>query len=361
MSTQTTNLQLIKPSEDDFYDIAVQNENMDKIDTFCGRKDNPHEVTAEQVGLGKVPNVSTNDQTPTYEDTITLVTLTSGEKISTAFSKIAKAVSSLIAHLSDAVGHITSAERTKWNAKLDATATAVNSDKLGGLDSTAFATASSIKATGLTDTNLASLAISDTFTFQNLCNNTKVTFFTNWSDTTNFPKNYGSGVMFPCLDARHRVIYYSGGSTDAKPAYIGKATQADNVWSVVWVESASIADLEKYLSLTGGMMSGNIDMNNHTIKGCASTYAPTLQDQYSHAGIELREKDFIMNGSTDIGYAPALGFHWAGTMGASIFMDASGNFHFVNGNGSYSTLKTGTANVIISDTAPTDTTALWVS
>lgn len=32
MST-TTNLQLIKPDEDDFYDINIQNENMDKIDT----------------------------------------------------------------------------------------------------------------------------------------------------------------------------------------------------------------------------------------------------------------------------------------------------------------------------------------
>lgn len=34
MSTQTTNLQLTKPDVTDAYDIGVQNENMDKIDTF---------------------------------------------------------------------------------------------------------------------------------------------------------------------------------------------------------------------------------------------------------------------------------------------------------------------------------------
>ena len=361
MSIKTENLQLIKPSGDDFYDIAVQNENMDKIDTFCGRKDNPHGVTKAQVGLGSVPNVSTNDQTPTYTDTTTLSTLASGEKISTAFGKIKLAITNLINHLADSVGHITSAERTKWNAKLDATATAVNAEKLDGLDSTAFATVTTLKARGVLDTNLATLAISDSFTLQNLCNNTMVTFFTNWNDATNFPKNYGSGVMFPGLDARHRVIYYSGGSNDTKSSYIGKATQVDGVWSVAWIESASVADLAKYLPLSGGTLSGNLDMNNHKIMGCANTYAPNLGEQYSHAGIELREKDFIMNGSTDIGYAPALGFHWASTMGACILMDASGNFHFVKGNGTYSTLKTGTANVIISDTAPTDTTALWVS
>ena len=48
--TKTTNLQLNKPGTTDFYNIAEQNENMDKIDSFCGRTDNPHNVTAEQIG-----------------------------------------------------------------------------------------------------------------------------------------------------------------------------------------------------------------------------------------------------------------------------------------------------------------------
>jgi len=377
--TNTTNLQLNKPDVDDFYNIGVQNENMDiidqkiaenektlntaktSIDNHVAKKDNPHGVTKAQIGLSSVPNVSTNDQTPTYTVAGNNTELASGEKLSIAFGKISKAISSLISHLADTVSHITSAERTKWNNKLDATATATNADKLDGLDSTAFVKASEIKSSGLLDTNLASLAISDTFTFQNLCNNTKVTFFTNWSDVTNFPKNYGSGVMFPCLDARHRAIYYSGGTNDGKSSYLGKALQTDGVWSVNWVESASVSDLTKYLTLAGGIMTGNIDMNGKKMVGCGGHFAPSLKDIYSHAGIELREKDFIGNANLNIGYAPTLGFHWSGTIGAGIAMDASGNFHFIKGDGSYSTLKTGTANVIISDTAPADTTALWVS
>lgn len=62
---------------------------------------NPHEVTAAQVGLGNVKNVSTNDQTPTYTAASTLTALVSGEKLSVAFGKIAKAVLSLIDHLTN--------------------------------------------------------------------------------------------------------------------------------------------------------------------------------------------------------------------------------------------------------------------
>ena len=84
---------------------------------------NPHSVTATQVGLGNVANVTTNNQTPTYTVASSNTALSSGENLSTAFGKIAKAINSLISHLSDTVGHITSAERTAWNGKLDATGT----------------------------------------------------------------------------------------------------------------------------------------------------------------------------------------------------------------------------------------------
>ena len=60
---------------------------------------NPHKVTKEQVGLGSVPNVATNDQTPTYTMAGTLTALVSGERLSAAFGKLARAVSSLISHL----------------------------------------------------------------------------------------------------------------------------------------------------------------------------------------------------------------------------------------------------------------------
>ena len=80
-------------------------------------KSNPHAVTKTQVGLGNVPNVVTNDQTPTYTVSANLSELSGGEKLSAAFGKLAKAVKELIAHLADNTRHITSSERTAWNGK----------------------------------------------------------------------------------------------------------------------------------------------------------------------------------------------------------------------------------------------------
>ena len=80
---------------------------------------NAHNMTKADIGLGNVPNVSTNDQTPTYTAASALAALSSGEKLSVAFGKLAKGVSDLIAHLTDNVRHITAAERTAWNNKVD--------------------------------------------------------------------------------------------------------------------------------------------------------------------------------------------------------------------------------------------------
>ena len=57
---------------------------------------NPHNTTKEQVGLGNVPNVATNNQTPTYTVATATTGMISGEKLSTAFGKIAKVVNTFI-------------------------------------------------------------------------------------------------------------------------------------------------------------------------------------------------------------------------------------------------------------------------
>ena len=84
-----------------------------ELDTHEANTSNPHSVTKSQVGLGNVPNVATNDQTPTYTVASANAELTSGEKLSVAFGKIAKAIKSLISHLADTAIHFTSTERTK--------------------------------------------------------------------------------------------------------------------------------------------------------------------------------------------------------------------------------------------------------
>lgn len=90
--------------------------NTSDLTAHTGNTSNPHSVTKTQVGLGNVPNVTTNDQTPSYTESSSLTKLTSGEKLSVAFGKISKAITDLISHIGDSVKHITSAERTNWNA-----------------------------------------------------------------------------------------------------------------------------------------------------------------------------------------------------------------------------------------------------
>lgn len=71
----------------------------DAIDAHAEDTSNPHGVTKSQVGLSNVPNVTTNNQTPTFTAATTLATLTSGEKLSVAFGKISKAITDLISHI----------------------------------------------------------------------------------------------------------------------------------------------------------------------------------------------------------------------------------------------------------------------
>lgn len=75
--------------------------NTTDLTSHTGNKTNPHGVTKSQVGLSNVPNVTTNDQTPTYSDTTNFATLTSGEKLSVAFAKIKLAITNLISHISN--------------------------------------------------------------------------------------------------------------------------------------------------------------------------------------------------------------------------------------------------------------------
>lgn len=91
-------------------------------------------ITKDNVGLGNVPDVTTNNQTPTYTVSTTLTLLKSGEILSVAFGKIAKAVTDLISHLADTVKHITSSERTKWNNAVDNVET--HTEQLSALQNT---------------------------------------------------------------------------------------------------------------------------------------------------------------------------------------------------------------------------------
>ena len=87
----------------------------DTVNAHLNNKSNPHGVTKAQAGLGNVPNVTTNDQTPTFTQAATLTNIASGEKLTVMLGKIAKVLADFIAHKADQVIHITAAERTNWN------------------------------------------------------------------------------------------------------------------------------------------------------------------------------------------------------------------------------------------------------
>lgn len=71
------------------------------LDQHIDDHNNPHQVTNEQVGLGNVPNVTTNDQTPTFTEPAHPIAFNSGDKLSIIMGRLSAGLKSLIQHLQD--------------------------------------------------------------------------------------------------------------------------------------------------------------------------------------------------------------------------------------------------------------------
>lgn len=72
-----------------------------ELDDHIHNYENPHRVTAEQVGLGNVENSSVGDTPVKFIASEDMVNIESGEKVSTIFGKLYTALKSLLAHLKD--------------------------------------------------------------------------------------------------------------------------------------------------------------------------------------------------------------------------------------------------------------------
>lgn len=101
--------------------------------------------------------------------------------------------------------------------------------------------------------------ISDTFTFQNLCESNTVTFFTNWNDKTNFPTAYGSGVVIPCADATYKMLIYR----TTTETFTASAKKQDGVWTADWDTQAITAEFAKFFPITGGTISGKTTVSTN--------------------------------------------------------------------------------------------------
>ena len=74
-------------------------DNMNRIETGV---DDAHKLASDvRDSVSNVPNVATNDQTPTYAESGDLSALASGEKLNVAFGKIKKAIDEFISHKSN--------------------------------------------------------------------------------------------------------------------------------------------------------------------------------------------------------------------------------------------------------------------
>ena len=159
MGTKTPNYDLNKPAQTDFYDVNVQNENMDLIDAAL--KGKVDKVTGKGLSTndynntdkGKVNNLPGDTNTELDEKTNntdfqnhtdnTTVHITSSERTawngkpttanvdtkisthnsassahSTLFNQKA-AAADLTSHTDNTTVHVTSSERTAWNGKVD--------------------------------------------------------------------------------------------------------------------------------------------------------------------------------------------------------------------------------------------------
>lgn len=113
--TETSDLEKLTSGEKLSISLGKIGKAISSLIDHIANKSNPHSVTKSQIGLSNVPNVSTNNQTPTFTVATNLTSLSSGDTLSELFGKVAKGVTTLISHLSDTTSHITSTERTKWN------------------------------------------------------------------------------------------------------------------------------------------------------------------------------------------------------------------------------------------------------
>lgn len=333
---KTTNYGLNKPDKTDFYNIEDFNANTEIIDTklkelesssatantglssHTKNESNPHGVTKSQVGLSNVPNVATNDQTPTYTEASSNTALVSGEKLSVAMGKIAKAVNSLISHLSDTVGHITSSERTAWNNKLDATATDVNADKLDGYHASDF-----VSLTNFIGGNMGAKAKYYPSAMEKDCNDI---------DEFIVLASGGEGYHYPTAGGFWYIITLKYSETERKQValdYVGNKVQVRYEKSGVWYDWVPLALLSEVLPLTGG-----------TIRGSSATNLQLENTSSTTSCIGFK-------GSTG-----HLGF---------IGIKGSNPVYITTDNTAYNLYHKGnSAPVIIQENAPTDTTALWV-
>lgn len=259
--TTTENYGLKKPDGSDYASVGDINDNMDAIDkelksqsAHADRMDNPHSVTKDQVGLGNVPNVATNDQTPTYSAASTLATLVSGEKLSVSMGKIMKAITEFISHKASTSNPHNVTKSQVGLGSVDNTADADKTVKSAGTCTGNAATATKLATARTIQTNLAS---------------------------TSAASFDGSANVTP-------------GVTGTLPITNGGTGAATATKALENLGAAAVADLAKYLLLIGGTLTGDLAISTERLASLI-LHTPSVGSAFVQAGTN----DLLLASATD--------------------------------------------------------------
>lgn len=151
--------------------------------------------------------------------------------------------------------------------------------------------------------------------------------------------SYVTKIGTATIGAANKGIYLNAGTPTAMsstvgstslPVYLnaGAVTVCSTTLGVsVTGNAATATALQTSRTIFGKSFNGSANVAGQAL--VYGTYQETASSRYSNGGIQVRENGMVGNAQTDDGYAPAIGFHWANRIGASLILTTSG-FKFMN-------------------------------
>ena len=128
-----------------------------------------------------------------------------------------------------------------------------DAETLGGHGAEEYALLERLYAMGVGSDGVYHTRITSELTLDTLLGRNVVTFFSNWTDETNFPFRYGSGVIIPTADVAYRMIFYK--SVSGKAFSTALAKYSNGAWSIDW-DTTFNGTASGNLPLTGGRING---------------------------------------------------------------------------------------------------------
>lgn len=151
--------------------------------------------------------------------------------------------------------------------------------------------------------------------------------------------SYVTKVGTATIGAANKGIYLNAGTPTAMSSTVGSTTVP------VYMNAGAITVCSTTLgvSITGNAKTATTlqttrKIFSHPFSGAGDvagqamvygTYQETASSRHWNGGLQIRENGMVGSAQTADGYAPAIGFHWANRIGASLILTTSG-FKFMN-------------------------------